>query len=60
MIVDNKIIDRLAASLRIFGMLVVGAVLIAGMNSAISGSHSANRDCHAAKRPDAPAASPQT
>jgi len=40
MIIVNNAFDRFVASLLIFGTLVAGAVLIAGMNTALSGSRS--------------------
>jgi hypothetical protein len=40
MIVASNAIDRFVASLRIFGTLIASAVLIAGMNTALTGSRS--------------------
>jgi hypothetical protein len=41
MIVASNTFDRFIASLRIFGTLVAGAVLIAGMNTALTPARSA-------------------
>jgi hypothetical protein len=49
MIVASNAFDRLIASLRIFGTLVVGAVLIAGMTTALSGPRSAGCGSNAGK-----------
>jgi sugar phosphate permease len=41
MILPENAFVRFAASLRIFGTLVAGAVLIAGMNTALTGPRTA-------------------
>ncbi len=49
MIVASNAFDRFIASLRIFGTLVVGAVLIAGMTTALTASRSAGCGSNAGK-----------
>jgi hypothetical protein len=60
---DNAFV-RFAASLRIFGTLVAGAILIAGMNTALTGPRSAagcQSQSHShAGRHDAPDRSPMS
>jgi hypothetical protein len=56
MILPDNAFVRFAASLRIFGTLVAGAVLIAGMNTALtSPRHAANCQSHGH---DGPGSSP--
>jgi hypothetical protein len=49
MIVASNTFDRLIGSLRIFGTLVAGAVLIAGMTTALTASRSAGCASNAGK-----------
>ena len=49
MIVASNTFDRFIASLRIFGTLVAGAVLIAGMTTALTTSLSAGCGSNAGK-----------
>jgi hypothetical protein len=49
MIVASNAFDRFIASLRIFGTLVAGAVLIAGMTTALTTSRSASCGSNAGK-----------
>jgi hypothetical protein len=49
MIVASSTFDRLIGSLRIFGTLVAGAVLMAGMTTALTASRSAGCGINAGK-----------
>jgi hypothetical protein len=53
MIVVDNTFDRFVASLRIFGTLVAGAVLIAGMNTALTSARATNSCGNAAAAPAA-------